>query len=186
MITVGEDALASGAYMVASATDKIYVNAGTITGSIGVLMEGFGYQGLMKKIGVTSRLFAVGKHKTRLDPFQPLKADDVKKVKAILADAHQHFIAMVKQGRGNRLKGSDSKLFSGDFWLGDTAIKLGLADGLGNLYSVMKKEFKVSDFVDYSNQPSLLHNFIKGVGSEVNFAFVTQGQQPHLLARQFS
>ena len=91
---------------------------------------------------------------------------------------------MVKQGRGARLKGPERELFSGDFWLGDQAVTLGLADGIGNLYSVMHREFKVSEFVDYSSQPSLLQDIVSGIGSEITFAVATQGRQSGLLAKQ--
>ena len=116
---VGEDALASGSYLVATAADKIFVNKDTLTGSIGVIMEGFGATDAIAKIGVTRRVFTAGTNKDRLDPFQPLKPADVAKVKVVLDQVHQSFIDDVQAGRKGKLQGDPQSLFSGDFWTGD-------------------------------------------------------------------
>lgn len=172
---VGVDALASGAYLVATAGDKIFVNPDTITGSIGVVMSSFGFTDAIKKIGVTRRVFTAGKNKVRIDPFEPLTDDTKQKINQILETAHQHFIAYVLASRKNKLHGDPKKLFSGDFWLGSDAVKLGLADGTGQLWQVLKKDFKVNQYRDYSEQPSLLKRLVSDMRTEIGFVF--QGEQ---------
>jgi len=180
VIVVGEDILASGAYMVAVAGDKIYVNQDTITGSIGVVMEGFGFNEAIKKIGVSRRVFTAGKNKVQMDPFEPLSTAEVAKTKKVLDEVHQHFIAYVQQSRGNRLKGDKSELFSGDFWTGSTALTLGIVDGVGNLSQVLPKEFHTHYYVDYSEEPSLLESIKKQLGTTLDFAL--EKTQPRLAA----
>lgn len=155
LIAVGEDVMASAAYLVASAADQIYVSPETITGSIGVRMDSFGFTGLMTKIGVSRRLFTAGKHKALADPFLPLKHDDVNKINQVLAQAHQSFINDVENGRGKRLQTDNKALFSGQFWLGQQAVKLGLADGISNIYQ-LKKSLKIKDYQIYEAKKSLL------------------------------
>ncbi len=169
VVVVGEDALASGAYLVSSAADKIYVNPDTLTGSIGVVMSGFGFVGTIQKLGVTRRLFTAGKYKDRLDPFEPLDPADVTKVNTLLAQVHQNFINDVVQGRGDRLHGNHDELFSGDFWTGQEAVKLGLADGAANLWTVLQKEFDVKHYKDYSTKIPLVQMLLKDVGTELHF-----------------
>ena len=161
VVVVGEDMLTSGAYLVASAADKIYVNQDTITGSIGVIMNGFGFVDTLKKLGISRRVYTAGIHKDRLDPFAPLKAGDIKKIKILLNRVHQHFIADVKAGRKGKLV-HNKDLFTGDFWTGDEAVKLGLADGTEDLWTVMETQFHVKHYKDYSAQPSLLNQLVKG------------------------
>ena len=168
VVVVGEDALASGAYLVATAADKIYVNRDTLTGSIGVLMGGFGFVDAMKKLGITRRLFTAGRHKVRLDPFRKLNSQDITKVKRVLNQVHQHFIHDVLIGRGRRnFPVSNKKLFSGDFWTGAQALKLGLVDHTGNLWNAMSREFKVEHYKDYTSKMSLLHVLIKEIDTEL-------------------
>ncbi len=169
VIVVGTDTLASGAYLVSSAADKIYVNKDTVTGSIGVVMSGFGFTGLMHKVGVTRRLFTAGVNKHRLDPFQPLKPQDVAKFKRVLNDVHQSFINDVIEGRGDRLKGNRQELFSGDFWTGGRAVQLGIADGTANLWEAMQTEFQVKHFRDYTLRPSVLSTIFRQAQTVVNF-----------------
>lgn len=166
VIVVAEDSLASGAYLVAAAADKIYVNGSTITGSIGVLMSGFGFSDVMKKIGISRRLFTAGKFKARMDPFEPLKPADTEKLGAILSGVHQQFINTVVKDRGKLLK-KDQNIFSGDFWLGQQAVNLGLADGVATLWGALDKEFKVELFRDYTRHPSLLRKLLKDVREEL-------------------
>lgn len=156
VIVVGEDMLASGAYYVAVAGDKIYVNPNTVTGSIGVIMKGFGFPDLLKKIGVERRVYTSGENKDRLDPFLPQNKDDVEKIQQIVGEIHDNFNQVVLEGRKGKLHADPKKLFSGDFWSGRSALNLGLVDGLGNLNDVMQTEFHVSRFKDYSESPSIL------------------------------
>jgi protease-4 len=173
VIIVGEDMLASGAYLVAMAGDKVYVNQDTITGSIGVIMEGFGFKDAIEKIGVSRRVFTAGKNKDQMDPFESLTPGAVKKTKQVLDEVHEHFIEYVVSSRGKRLKGDRVELFSGDFWVGSTALKYGIVDGLGNLSGVLQREFKTSHYVDYSERPSLIRSITKGLRSELNFPMIS-------------
>ena len=169
IVVVGTDALASGAYLVATAADKIYVNKDTLTGSIGVIMSGFGFVDTLKKVGMTRRLFTAGTNKDRLDPFEPLNPEDVAKVKNVLSQVHQNFIQDVIAGRGDRLKGNRDELFSGDFWTGETATKLGIADGTANLWTVLQKEFGVKYYRDYTTKISFVQALFRQAGTELNF-----------------
>lgn len=168
VIVVGEDTLASGAYLVATAADKIYVNQDTLTGSIGVIMNGFGFVDAIDKLGVTRRVFTAGGNKDRLDPFKPLNTADTDKVRSVLDAVHQSFIQDVIDGRGNKLKGNRQELFSGDFWTGAQAQKLGLVDGTENLWTVLQDQFGVRYYRDYTRKPSLLRSLLGGVNSELN------------------
>lgn len=161
VIVVGEDVLASGAYLIATAADKIYVNSDSLTGSIGVIMSGFGFTDTIKKLGITRRLFTAGKYKDRLDPFKPLNQQDVTKVKRVLEQVHQNFINDVVKGRGDRLRGNKDELFSGDFWTGEEAVKLGIADGTANAWQVLKEEFNVAHYRDYTPKPSFIRSLFR-------------------------
>ena len=130
-----EDVAASGGYMIACAGDEIFCDPSSILGSIGVVGGSFGFQELIKKIGVERRLYTAGEHKAMLDPFLPEDRHDVARLKAIQREIHGIFIALVKESRGSRLKGGDGVLFSGEYWAGDTSISLGLADAIGDLRS---------------------------------------------------
>lgn len=155
---------ASGAYYIASAADEIYVNPASIVGSIGVLMNGFGFVGTMEKLGVERRLLTAGKNKGMLDPFEPLKPEDVKHVKGMLGQIHRQFIDAVKQGRGERLK-DDPDLFSGKFWDGKRSIELGLADEVGDVDYVAREVIKQKNIVDYTPKPDFLKRFADRIGA---------------------
>jgi signal peptide peptidase SppA len=136
-----EDVAASGGYMIACAGDEIFCDPSSILGSIGVVGGAFGFQELIRKIGVERRLYTAGAHKAMLDPFLPENPDDVARVKALQREIHAIFIALVKQSRGNRLKGADDVLFSGEYWAGETSVSLGLADAIGDLRSTLRARY---------------------------------------------
>lgn len=136
-----EDVGASGGYMLACAADEIICDQYSIVGSIGVVGGSFGFAKLMDKLGVERRLYTAGERKVMLDPFLPEKPEDVKRLKAIQKDIHEHFIALVKERRGSKLNGSDKALFSGEFWTAQTAIDLGLADTLGDMRSTLRARY---------------------------------------------
>src|SRR6202171_1546307 len=136
-----EDVAASGGYMIACAGDEIFCDASAILGSIGVVGGSFGFQDLIKKIGVERRLYTAGAHKAMLDPFLPENPDDVSRVKALQREIHAIFIALVKGSRGSRLKGADDTLFTGEYWAGETSISLGLADAIGDLRSTLRARY---------------------------------------------
>lgn len=164
VVVVGEDMMASGAYFVAVAADKIYVNPNTITGSIGVIMKGFGFPDLIKKIGVERRVYTSGSNKDRLDPFLPATSEDIEKIRTVIDEVHTNFNQIVLEGRKGKLHANEKELFSGDFWSGQTALKLGLVDGLGNLTSVLQNEFHVSRYRDYSGEPGLMKSALSQLG----------------------
>src|ERR1700755_2138568 len=136
-----EDVPASGGYMIACAGDEIFCDPSSILGSIGVVGGTFGFQELIKKIGVERRLYTAGSHKAMLDPFLPENPDDVARVKALQREIHALFISLVKQSRGARLKGADDVLFTGEYWAGETSISLGLADAVGDLRSTLRTRY---------------------------------------------
>src|SRR6478672_7629161 len=136
-----EDVAASGGYMIACAGDEIFCDPSSIMGSIGVIGGTFGFQELIKRIGVERRLYTAGEHKGMLDPFLPENPDDVARIKAIQREIHGLFIALVKQSRGARLKGSDDILFTGEYWAGEKSVSLGLADAVGDLRSTLRARY---------------------------------------------
>src|SRR6202046_3884448 len=136
-----EDVAASGGYMIACAGDEIFCDPSSILGSIGVVGGSFGFQELIKKIGVERRLYTAGAHKAMLDPFQPENPDDVARVKALQGEIHAIFIELVKQSRGSRLKAADEVLFTGEYWAGETSISLGLADAIGDIRSTLRARY---------------------------------------------
>ena len=136
-----EDVAASGGYMIACAGDEIFCDPSSIMGSIGVVGSSFGFQELIKKIGVERRVYTAGERKAMLDPFLPENPDDVARVKAIQREIHTLFIALVKQSRGARLKGSDDVLFTGEYWAGETSVSLGLADAIGDLRATLRARY---------------------------------------------
>ena len=156
VVVLGDDSLASGAYLIATAADKIYTNKDTVTGSIGVIMNSFGLTDAIKKLGITRRVYTSGDNKNRLDPFKPASQADIDKIKSILNVTHQNFIQDVVNGRKNKLNGDPKELFSGDFWVGEQAVKLGLIDGIGNQWEILQKEFNVNRVKNYSLKPSLI------------------------------
>jgi signal peptide peptidase SppA len=136
-----EDVAASGGYMIACAADEIFCDPSSILGSIGVVGGSFGLQDLIRKVGIERRLYTAGEHKAMLDPFLPENPDDVARLKAIQREIHAIFIALVKESRRDRLKGADDTLFTGEYWVGETAISLGLADAIGDLRSTLRGRF---------------------------------------------
>ncbi|GLS22572.1 peptidase S49 [Labrys miyagiensis] len=136
-----EDVAASGGYMIACAADEILADPASILGSIGVVSASFGFDKLIDKIGVERRVHTAGRSKTLLDPFRPEKPEDVERLSALQRDIHDMFIALVKERRAGKLKGDDDTLFTGEFWLAPRAIELGLADGIGDVRSAMRRRF---------------------------------------------
>jgi protease-4 len=167
IVVVGEDMLASGAYFISVAADKIYVNPNSITGSIGVIMKGFGFADLLKKVGVERRVYASGTEKDRLDPFLPQNAADIEKIDQLIGEIHDNFVKVVLEGRKGRLQADPKILFTGDFWTGESALKLGLIDGLGNLQDVMQTEFEVSRYKDFSQSQSVVKALMGQVGASM-------------------
>ncbi len=163
LYAVVSDMCASGGYYIAAAADEIYADKASIVGSIGVLMNGFGFVDSMKKLGVERRLYTAGEHKGMLDPFSPVKPDEVAHVKHMLDTIHQQFIKAVKDGRGDRLK-DDPQIFSGLFWTGEEGVKLGLVDGLGSAGYVAREIIKQEKIVDYTPKPDYLERFAERFG----------------------
>jgi protease-4 len=158
------DICASGGYYVAAAADQIYVDKASLVGSIGVLMNGFGYVDTMEKLGVERRLLTAGEHKALLDPFSPLKESDRSHMQGMLNQIHKQFIDTVKRGRGERLK-QDDKIFSGLFWNGEESIALGLADGVGSSSYVAREIIGVEKMVDFTKGEDVFELFAKKIGA---------------------
>ena len=136
-----EDVAASGGYMLALAGDEIYAQKASIIGSIGVISAGFGFQKAIEKLGIDRRVYTAGDKKVTLDPFSDENPDDVKRLKKLQTEIHDHFIALVKKRRGKRLEGDDKKLFNGEVFTGQEAVDLGLIDEIGSLRPVLMKRF---------------------------------------------
>lgn len=159
---------ASGAYYIASAADAIYADKASLVGSIGVTASGFGFVGVMEKLGVDRRIYTAGEHKAFLDPFQPPKAEETEFWKGVLDTTHKQFIASVKQGRGDRLKDKEHpELFSGLIWSGEQALELGLIDGLASSSQVAREVIKAKELVDYTRQENPFDRFAKRLGASV-------------------
>jgi protease-4 len=163
---VVEESCASAAYYIAAATDRIFVDKASIVGSIGVLMDGFGFTGLMEKLGVERRLMTAGENKGFLDPFSPQTEKQRAFAQGMLDQVHKQFIDVVKSGRGKRLKDSP-ELFSGLFWTGQQAVDMGLADQLGNLDFVAREVVKAEDVVDYTRRDNVAERLAKKFGAAV-------------------
>ncbi len=164
LYAVVEDICASGGYYIAAAADRIYVDKASIIGSIGVLMDGFGFTGTMEKLGVERRLLAAGENKGFLDPFSPIQDQQKAHAETMLGDIHQQFIAVVRQGRGKRLKETPD-MFSGLLWVGQKSIDLGLADALGSLDSVARDVIKAENIVDFTQQENIAERFARRFGA---------------------
>lgn len=160
---VCSDVCASGGYYIAAACDGIYANPASIVGSIGVVASGFGFVGTLEKLGAERRLFTSGKSKGFLDPFSPINKDEEVFFKTLLNDVHQQFINKVKQGRKKKLA-NDPSIFSGLFWTGNQAKKLGLIDGFGNVSHVTKEIIKVDETVDYTVRQHSVAKILKNLG----------------------
>lgn len=167
---VVEDMCASGCYYIAAAADRIYVSQGSIVGSIGVLMSSFGFSGLMNKLGIERRLMTAGENKAMMDPFQPQNPRHRAYTQSLLEEIHQQFIVAVRSGRGKRLKNSP-EIFSGLFWTGESAIRLGLADGLGTVDGVARDVLKAEDVIDYTVREGLSDRVLKKFGAAVGEGF---------------
>lgn len=176
---VVSDVCASGCYYIASASDKIYVNQSSLIGSIGVLMDGFGFVDIMQKLGVERRLLTAGAHKAMLDPFSPPKADETKYMQGLLDQVHQQFIDAVKTGRGDRLKETPD-MFSGLVWTGEAGVKLGVADGFGNDDYVAKEIIGAEKLVDFTQQGSLFEKMAGKLGASFGQAIGSLIQSPTL------
>jgi protease IV len=166
LYAVVEDVCASGGYYVAAAADRIFVDKASIVGSIGVLMDGFGFTGTMDKLGVERRLLTAGENKGFLDPFSPQDAQHKEHAQILLDDIHKQFIDVVRKGRGKRLKESP-ELFSGLMWTGAKSIELGLADELGSVEYVAREVIKAEDIRDYTMRASLTERFARQFGTDV-------------------
>lgn len=163
---------ASGGYYVAAAADKIYANESSIVGSIGVLMNGFGFVDAMEKIGVERRLLTAGEQKGFLDPFSPVKPADVAHVKAMLEEIHQQFIDAVKAGRGDRLA-DDESIFSGLMWTGEKCVELGLVDELGSSAYVAREVIGAEQIVDFTPGRSYLEQLLRSLGGAIAESLAT-------------
>jgi len=163
---VVEDICASGGYYVAAAADKIFVDKASIVGSIGVLMDGFGFTGTMEKLGVERRLLTAGQNKGFLDPFSPQDANHKEHAQQMLAEIHKQFVDVVRKGRGKRLK-ETPEMFSGLMWTGAKSIELGLADAFGSIDSVARDVIKAEDVRDYTVKQNLAEKLARQFGADM-------------------
>ena len=163
---VVEDTCASAAYYIASAADKIYVNKASVVGSIGVLMDGFGFTGSLEKLGIERRLLTAGGNKGFLDPFSPMSDAQRQHAQTLLDQIHRQFIAAVKQGRGERLK-ETADTFSGLFWTGEQAVDMGLADSLGSVDGVAREVVKAEELVDYTPEEKVFERLTRRLGAAI-------------------
>lgn len=163
---VVEDICASGGYYIAVAADKIFVDKASIVGSIGVLMDGYGFTEAMKKVGVERRLMTAGENKGMLDPFSPINPKQQAFAQSMLDQIHQQFITVVREGRGSRLK-ENADTFSGLFWNGEESIKLGLADAQGSAEYVAREVIKQAEIVDFTYQETVVDRFAKKLGASM-------------------
>ncbi|MDH5377005.1 MAG: S49 family peptidase [Gammaproteobacteria bacterium] len=161
--SVVTDMCASAAYYIAASSDAIYADKASIVGSIGVLMDGYGFTELMKKAGVERRLMTAGENKAMMDPFSPLKKEHKQHMQNLLNDVHKQFIDSVKEGRGERLA-RNSQIFSGLFWTGEKSVELGLVDGLGSSSYVARELIGEEKIVDYTPRPNYLDRFADRIG----------------------
>ncbi|HTS54019.1 MAG TPA: S49 family peptidase [Burkholderiales bacterium] len=171
LYVVVEDVCASGGYYVAVAADRIYVDQASIVGSIGVLMDGFGFTGTMEKLGIERRLLTAGDNKGFLDPFSPLNPKQRDFAEKMLSEVHRQFIDVVRRGRGKRLK-ETPEMFSGLIWTGQKSIELGLADALGSVDYVAREVIKAEDIVDFTPHENLVERFARRFGAATAEALV--------------
>jgi protease-4 len=164
LYAVVEDICASGGYFIAAGADRIYVSKSSLVGSIGVIMNGFGFTGLMDKLGVERRLITSGENKAFLDPFSPMQEKHREFAQKLAGEIHQQFIAVVREGRGKRLKESPDT-FSGLIWSGEKSVELGLADGIGSLDYVAREVVKAEEIVDFTQKENLAEKFAKRFGA---------------------
>ncbi|MGJ8581894.1 MAG: S49 family peptidase [Psychromonas sp.] len=164
---------ASGGYYMAVAADQIYADKASLVGSIGVTASGFGFVGLMDKVGVERRHYTSGEHKAFLDPFSPAKAEEGEFWQAVLDSTHQQFINVVEEGRGDRLVKDNKDLYSGLIWNGEQALAMGLIDGLGSPGFVAREVIQAEEIVDYSIKPSPLESFTEQLGLSIGEGVAT-------------
>lgn len=164
---VVEDICASGGYYIAAAADRIYVDKASIVGSIGVLMDGYGFTELMKKVGVERRLMTAGENKAMLDPFSPINPKHQAYAQTMLNEIHEQFKTVVREGRGQRLK-ETPETFSGLFWSGEQSIKMGLADAIGSTDFVAREVIKQEDIVDFTYQDDFASRLAKRIGASAS------------------
>lgn len=164
LYAVISDICASGGYYIAASADKIYANPSSLVGSIGVLMNGFGFTEAIEKIGVERRLYTAGEHKGMLDPFSPVKEEELIHLQSVLDDMHQQFIEVVKQGRGDKLA-DNPDLFSGMFWTGDQAKELGLVDDFASAGQVAREVVKAEKIVNYTTKRDYLERLTERLGA---------------------
>ena len=170
LYVVVQDVCASGGYYVAAAADKIFVDKASLVGSIGVLMDGFGFTGAMEKLGIDRRLITAGENKGFLDPFSPANKEQQQFAREMVAEIHQQFIKVVRNGRGKRLKESP-EMFSGLVWSGEKSVQLGLADGLGSLEYVAREVIKAEQIVDYTLDDSFSEQLARKLGTTAADSF---------------
>jgi protease IV len=182
MYAVVEDLCASGGYYIAAAADKIYVDKASIVGSIGVIMDGWGFTGTMEKLGVERRVLTSGENKAFLDPFSPEDEKQKKHALTMLNEIHQQFIDVVRKGRGKRLK-ENPDLFSGLMWTGAKSIELGLSDGFGSIDFVAREVIKAEDIVDYTQKDNLAERFAKRFGATMARALASLLLHPEVRLR---
>ena len=180
--TVVEDVCASGGYYVAAATDRIYVDKASIVGSIGVLMDGWGFTGTMEKLGVERRLLTAGKNKALLDPFSPVDERQKDYAQLLLNDIHQQFVSVVQRGRGKRLK-DDPELFSGLIWTGAKSVELGLSDGFGSVDFVAREVIKAKDIVDFTQKRNVAERLARRFGATLADSLAKVLTTPNLTPR---
>ncbi len=158
------DICASGGYYIASAAHQIYADKASLVGSIGVVMDSFGFARALEKLGIERRIWTAGEHKGFLDPFSPLKAEDVTHIQGVLSEVHRQFIEIVKKGRGERLK-NDPNMFTGLVWTGEQGLELGLVDALGSSSYVAREIVGIERIVNFTEQEDYLARFAKRLGA---------------------
>jgi len=172
---------ASGGYYIAAAADEIYADQASIVGSIGVVMNGFGFVDVLKKLGIERRLLTAGESKGFLDPFSPMKEEELAHIKTLLNSIHQQFITAVKNGRGDRLKVDEHpELFSGLFWTGEQAKELGLVDGLGSSSFVAREIIKAEDIADFTPKANYVDRLVERFGANAAQGMINQLQSQQL------
>ena len=169
LYAVVEDVCASGGYFIAVGADRIYVAKSSIVGSIGVLMNGFGFVGLMEKLGVERRLITAGENKAMLDPFSPLDDKHKQYAEQLAKEIHEQFVAVVREGRGKRLK-ETPETFSGLIWSGEKSVQLGIADAIGSLDFVAREVVKAEEIVDFTQKENIAEKFAKRFGASIGTA----------------
>lgn len=163
IFSVIEDIGTSGAYLIATATEKIYCDPSSIIGSIGVVLTSFGFVEAITKLGVERRLYKAGKHKAIMDPFLEKNKTDELIIQHNLEIIHEHFINTVKKNRPNIINNSQTEIFSGKFWTGKDAVELGLADGFYDIYTLSSEVMEINNIIDYNNNLSVFDIFGKGI-----------------------